>query len=538
MYFSPFLSVHELRNGRAVLTYSLVTVLVAWILHRRWSRRNPGRRLPGPTRWPLIGNTLSVPKPYLWTWHSQLSKIYGPIFRMSILLDELVVISDPKIAEELFGRRALNYSSRKDLLYTNRMRSTNRRMLLMPYGEDFTKQRTAMQLLFRPDGIESNRHRQKQQAVKLLIDFLDDNGACRWNDYLKYYSSGVALGIAFGMSVFTAHERMPLMIGNTETLGVDLTPGQSIPDIFPWADCLPEFLAPWRARGRASHEYEASLFGGWAEESRNEDPGVLKKESLVGQIWKNQRALGLDDKSVAYLGGSVGEAGTNTTQCMLSCFLYVLTLYPGVGDQAQQELDAVVGDNRLPDFSDMLEMPHLWAFVKEVFRFIPVTPLALPHFISEDDEYHGYHIPGKSLAITSIWNMHRDASVFPNPDTFDPKRFYCVGSDGKVPRDASLTSGIWSFGFGRRSCPGRRLGVDSIWLGVAHFLWAFNISKIQDPDVIDYTERPFDGLRWRDSVNIEPKELPIIFEMRSPLRAARIREEWEAYGLKENSVNS
>ncbi|KAL0067217.1 hypothetical protein AAF712_005787 [Marasmius tenuissimus] len=474
-----------------------------------------------------------VPNPYRWTWYQQLSQTYGPIFRMSILFDRLVIISDPKVAEELFTRRVLNYSSRKFLAYTSGIRSRNRRMLLMQYGDDFLKQRAAMQLLFKPDAIESNRHRQKQQAVKLLIDFLDDNGAENWNNYLKYYASGVALGIAFGMSVFKAHERMPLMIGNTETLGIDLKIGQSLPDIAPWLEYLPDFLAPWRARGREVHEYEAKLFGGWAEESKHEDPSVLKKESLVGQMWRNQEAIGLDDKSVAYVGGSVGEAGTNTTQCVLACFLYACTLFPSITEHAQKELDAVVGDKRLPDFSDLPNLPYLWSLVKEILRWVPVTPLALPHYINEDDSYQGYHIPGRSLAITSIWNMHRDPSIFEDPDAFDPLRFYQVNSEGKVPPEASLTSGIWTFGFGRRSCPGRRLGVDSVWLGAAHFLWAFNISKDPTKAVNDYSKNPFDGIHWRDSVNVEPKELPLDIKLRSHARGILVREEWEAYGLQE-----
>ena len=82
---------------------------------------------------------------------------------------------------------------------------------------------------------------------------------------------------------------------------------------------------------------------------------------------------------------------------MLACFLYVLTLYPGVGKPAQEELDSVVGDNRLPDFSDMLEMPHLWAFVKEVLRFIPVRhPFAL------FDSFYAHFYSGNAFGTTAL----------------------------------------------------------------------------------------------------------------------------------------
>lgn len=95
-----------------------------------------------------------------------------------------------------------------------------------------------MQLMFRPEGnklfstfipltasmfllgVKSNRERQRRQALKLLLDFQDRPG--QWNDHLKGYSSGIALGIGFGMSVAQAHRRMPDMLGNTRTLGEDV----------------------------------------------------------------------------------------------------------------------------------------------------------------------------------------------------------------------------------------------------------------------------------------------------------------------------
>ena len=56
--------------------------------------------------------------------------------------------------------------------------------------------------------------------MKLLVDFLEDPGP--WNSHLKSYSSGVVLGIGFGMTVSLAHDRMPQMLHNTQTLGEDV----------------------------------------------------------------------------------------------------------------------------------------------------------------------------------------------------------------------------------------------------------------------------------------------------------------------------
>ena len=54
-----------------------------------------------------------------------------------------------------------------------------------------------------------------------------------------------------------------------------------------------------------------------------------------------------------------------------------MTLYPEVQWKAQTEIDEVVGNSRLPDFSDQDALPYVQAVLKEVLRWHPVVPLGL-----------------------------------------------------------------------------------------------------------------------------------------------------------------
>lgn len=58
-----------------------------------------------------------------------------------------------------------------------------------------------------------------------------------------------------------------------------------------------------------------------------------------------------------------------------------MVLHPEVLKRAREDLDRVVGQDRLPDFNDEESLPYVSAIVKEVLRWNPVTPLgtfALP----------------------------------------------------------------------------------------------------------------------------------------------------------------
>ena len=54
-----------------------------------------------------------------------------------------------------------------------------------------------------------------------------------------------------------------------------------------------------------------------------------------------------------------------------------MTLYPEVQRKAQAEIDSVVGNSRLPDYSDQDALLYVQAVLKEVLRWHPVTPLSM-----------------------------------------------------------------------------------------------------------------------------------------------------------------
>jgi len=53
-----------------------------------------------------------------------------------------------------------------------------------------------------------------------------------------------------------------------------------------------------------------------------------------------------------------------------------MVLNPRVLKKAQQEIDSVIGDQRLPTFSDRASLPYIDAIMSETFRWGCPVPLS------------------------------------------------------------------------------------------------------------------------------------------------------------------
>jgi cytochrome P450 len=62
-----------------------------------------------------------------------------------------------------------------------------------------------------------------------------------------------------------------------------------------------------------------------------------------------------------------------TVATVISFFLAMIR-YPDVQRKAQEEIDRVVGQDRLPDFGDLESLPYINAVLLETLRWLPATP--------------------------------------------------------------------------------------------------------------------------------------------------------------------
>ena len=73
--------------------------------------------------------------------------------------------------------------------------------------------------------------------------------------------------------------------------------------------------------------------------------------------------------------------------------------HPELQKRAREELDRVVGPDRLPTYDDYNSLPYIQAIFMECARWLPILPLTSPRLSRADDYYEGYFIPQDTVII-------------------------------------------------------------------------------------------------------------------------------------------
>jgi cytochrome P450 len=96
-------------------------------------------------------------------------------------------------------------------------------------------------------------------------------------------------------------------------------------------------------------------------------------------------------------------AGADTTVSALGTFFYAMAMCPDVQKKAQQEIDRIIGSDRLVTYDDRDSLPYVEAVYREVLRWRPVAPLGVARSTLEEDVYNGYYIPKGATVLINIW---------------------------------------------------------------------------------------------------------------------------------------
>ena len=96
--------------------------------------------------------------------------------------------------------------------------------------------------------------------------------------------------------------------------------------------------------------------------------------------------------------------------------------HPTIMEKAREEIDSIVGKNRLVQEPDIANLPYLQAILKETLRLHPTGPM-IPRESTESCTINGYEIPARTRLFVNVWAINRDPNYWENPLDSDQKGF-------------------------------------------------------------------------------------------------------------------
>lgn len=176
--------------------------------------------------------------------------------------------------------------------------------------------------------------------------------------------------------------------------------------------------------------------------------------------------------------------GTETTATTLSWAVAFLLHHPEIQKRLQEELDLKLGPGSQLLYKDRMQLPLLMATIAEVLRLRPVVPLALPHRATRASSISGYDIPKDTIIIPNIQGANLDEMVWELPSKFWPDRFLEPGRNPRTP----------SFGCGARVCLGEPLARLELFVVLARLLQAFSLLPPPDGALPSLQPQPHSGI--------------------------------------------
>ncbi|KAJ8690110.1 hypothetical protein PTI98_011569 [Pleurotus ostreatus] len=375
-----------------------VVVLGWW---KPWKIGRRDRKLPpGPPTSFLLGNALQFPRLFPHHRFTEWAKEYGDIFSLKIFNETIVVLSSAEALRAILDKQGAVTGNRPKSHIIERTEG-----IYTVFGNmeshSWKSSRKAAHMLLTPDALKAHLHTQRPEWAQFLTDLLDSPDDLF--THIRRTSASIMTTIIYGRRCPEyANSPAERFFQGTHLLNkvVDAFTHPPI-DLIPALQYVPTRWAKWKQLSNQTKAIRNALFTELLEEC---EARLASGRGLTGcfieNVIENKVELDMDRDEIKASGKVLMDGGTETTASLLQTFILAMINFPAVQKRAQEEIDRIIGGERVPNLDDFDKLPYLKAVIKEVHGY------TLRPFL---DNSHRVALlplkPGTSLsAFVSAWD--------------------------------------------------------------------------------------------------------------------------------------
>ncbi|XP_072892676.1 steroid 21-hydroxylase [Hemitrygon akajei] len=458
-----------------LLLFAAIALLLA--LGICGNRRDPGERslrdIPGPSALPLVGNLAEFTHRHLHIRLSELAKTFGPIYRLRLWGQDIIVLNSLDVIKEALVKRSSEFAGRPKSFVGDFVSFGGKDLSLGDYSHTWKVQKKLAHSAIHWSRKSALEPVVMREAERLCEVFRICEGCPV--DPNRDFSISTCNTIS-SLIFSTNYERCDPQLQEihdclTELVALWGSCAVGLIDMFPVLQYIPN--SAWRDLQKAVLKRDAFVRQHIQNHKVTFQKGVTRDitDMLMRTIWdRKEGSLEQGEVTEEHIHMIIVDlfiGGMETTSSTLGWAIAYLVHWPEIQDQIYQEICSRVGEDRYPEYADRKKLPLLMATIAEVLRLRPIVPLSLPHRTTSNSSVAGYFIPSGTHVITNLFGSNYDESKWSEPTHFRPDRFL------DVPEAEKAIQNVISFGMGARSCLGEPFARIELFLFLAYLLKDF-----------------------------------------------------------------
>ncbi|XP_032069182.1 cytochrome P450 2K6-like isoform X1 [Thamnophis elegans] len=476
-----------------ILIVLLFILAIMFLLKRGSSRNNSCPNLPpGPRTIPILGNLhmmdLKRPDKTMIEW----SKEYGPIFRIKLGFQEVVVLTGYETVKEALVNQADAFADRPFIpIFEDATKGFG---LVFARGENWAVMRRFTLSTLRDYGMGKRTIEDKITEECSVLTKTMETYAGKPFDITRILTAAVSniiVSILFGKRYEYEDAKflclLKIIKENVKLIG---SPAILLYNLFPKLGFLLGAHKLIMKNQKELHDFIQTTFIEYLQDLDENDQRNFIESFLVRQ---KQETMKMTHSGYFHNGNLISlvndlfGAGTETTANTLRWAILLMMKYPEIQSKIQAEIAREIGDIQ-PSTEHRVKMPYTDAVIHEFQRFADIVPSNVPHATTMDITFKGFFIPKGTHIIPLLTSVLHDESQWEKPHEFYPEHF--LDSEGKfVKRDAFMP-----FSAGRRVCAGEKLAKMELFLFFTSLLQKFTFQPPPGTSKDDLDLTPVVGL--------------------------------------------
>ncbi|KAL9303771.1 hypothetical protein ACSQ67_021034 [Phaseolus vulgaris] len=503
MEHAPSLMLSNLQSLWLFLCFTIMLKALIPNLIQKYSKKQKPKLPPGPKPWPIVGNLpeMLANKPAHQWIHNLMKEMNTEIACIRLGNTYVIPVICPTIAREFLSEQDATFASRSLTPCTDLVSSGYLTTILVPFGEQWKKMKKILSTAL----LSSQKHlwlheKRTEEADNLMFYVYNKSitvkdgvgGLVNIRSVARLYCANVIRKIVFNTRYFGKG----MKDGGPSFKEIEHV--EAVFDLlrYLYAFSISDYMPCLRRLDLDGHQKKVKEALDVIK--KYHDPIVQERAKQWNHTPKVDEEdwldilISLKDANNNPLL-TLEEINTQITELMIAtvdnpsnAFEWALAEMinePKMLERAIEELDSVVGKERLVQESDIPKLNYVKACAREAFRLHPIAPFNPPHVSMSDTTVGNYFIPKGSHVILSRKELGRNPKVWNEPLKFKPERHLKIDNGSTVVLTEPNLRFI-SFSTGRRSCPGVMLGSTMTVMLFARLLHGFtwtapsNVSKV------------------------------------------------------------